>query len=329
MTATAGTTAGTTSGSGIDAGLDSAGTAGTSAGATAGTTSGDTGSSAGADTDGTGTTTAGSSVYEIGSLAYLIESEEQLSEALLALQARTLDLAINDEDNVWTLFLPTNAALATAGGVFDIPAHLHVGGALSADDLASLSGQQIVMNDNRQQLISGGVGAQPLTISNATITTEDIVGNTGSTVVHIIDAVIDEDEIEQTTSPYPAGSIEDILFRRGDMTNVLSVFEEQGLNLAFSQPTLGWTIFLPTDDVLLDPADFSALPYIYVDALLDSDDLTGLSGTTLSMVGGNRVEIGGGGISPLTVNDVAIIESDVRNEAGNGPIAHIINVLLP
>lgn len=306
---TATATDGTTAGTDTDAGLDSAGTADTTSGTTAGT-----------GTDGTGTTTGGSA-YPIGSLAYLIENEEDLSSALVALQVEGFDLALNDPTNAWTVFLPNNDAL-DVNSTFDFQAHVFVTGPLLAQDLTRLDA--ILMNDNQVQAIDGGVGTQPLTIAGANIVTEDLVGNTGETVVHIIDAVIGED----MASPYPAGSLADVLFSRGDMTNVLEALTSTDVDLNFNDPIIEWTLFLPNDSALDDPDDFDSDTHIYSFATIDSESLSGITGSSILMNSGNFIEIGGGGIEPFTIGGIDIIESDIQNEDNDGSVVHIIDGVL-
>jgi len=313
-------TDGATTAGDTDGGNDTAGTA--DDGDTAGTADG--GTTAGTDTGGTGTTTAGNN-YPSGSLAGRIESEGNLSSALAALQQANLDLSIDDPMNEWTLFLPTDEAIAALASPsdFDLQRHIAIG-AVSSATLAALNGRVLNMNNGDAFIVDGST--QDLTIAGAAVIKTDIGGDFSESVLHVIDTVI----VEDTGSPYPAGSLADVLFNDGDMTNVLDALEANGLDLALNDSFNQWTLFLPVDSALDDPADFDVQVHIYTLAAVDSESLTGIVGLPLFMNSGNFFDVGGGGTEPLTIGNVTIVEEDVRGEDNAGPIVHKIDgVLLP
>jgi len=321
-TATDGTaTGGATTTTDTDAGNDSAGT---DEGATAGTTGTDDGTTAGADTDGTVTTDPG---YPLGSLANQIVSEGNLGSALKALQDANLDLSIDDPMNEWTLFLPTDEAIAALDLPSDFVLRRHIAtGAVSSTTLSALNGRMLNMNNGDALIVDGG-GTQDLTIAGATVIKSDIQGNLTNSVVHIIDTVIVDDT---GNSPYTAGSLADVLFNRGDMTIALDGLQTAGLIEAINDPTKLWTLFLPVDSALDDPADFVSQVHIYTLGANDSEFLTGISGLPLLMSSNDIFAVGGGGTEPLTIGGIEIIEEDVQNEDSEGSFVHIIDgVLVP
>lgn len=348
-----------TAGNTTDGGLDSAGTstdegatagtatdAGTAAGTTTdegttGETTTDAGTTAGSTTDAdttagtttdagttTGSTTAGTTSYPVGSLAYLLANQADLSLALVALQEANIDEAINSSINEWTLFLPTNEAIEALDSQadFDLAKHRSAG-IFSLADLSGFNGLGLKMDDERALIIDGG-GAEAVTVADATVIRGDITGNTGLSTVHVIDTVIGE----YTGPEYPSGSLADKLVNKGDMSIVLNLLKaDKGSDIMLVDPGFEWTLFLPNDLALEGVQDsFVGDNHIYGSAVLKSTNLTGLIGTSIEMFGGNLFEIGGGGTEPLTIGGFNIIDTDLRNDAMEGVVVHIIDgVLVP
>ncbi len=180
-------------------------TEGTTTEATAGTaTEGTTTEGEGTTTEGEGTTTEGESTttgdttggdttltpggYIPGTLTALVEANGGLS-ALMALKEIGLDQALNDPNNAWTVFLPTDAALAAFTGTVNLQSHIYLAAPVNAEQATGLSGTSITMNDGFMQPIAGG-GTDPLTIGGAAVVTPDLTTEAASTIVHMIDAVL-------------------------------------------------------------------------------------------------------------------------------------------
>lgn len=154
----------------------------------------------GTDTDGTATdgattgdTTGGDTTltpggYIPGTLTALVEANGGLS-ALTALKEIGLDQALNDPANAWTVFLPTDAALAEFTGTVNLQSHIYLAAPVNAEQATGLSGTSITMNDGFMQPIAGG-GTEPLTIGGAAVVTPDLTTEAASTIVHMIDAVL-------------------------------------------------------------------------------------------------------------------------------------------
>ncbi len=88
------------------------------------------------------------------------------------------------EDNTWTVFAPTDAALAAATGTISEQDHIFVGGNLSPAELAALS--EIVTNGSNSFAIGGD--ESDLTVGGFTATLID-TGDAGATV-YSIDGVL-------------------------------------------------------------------------------------------------------------------------------------------
>ena len=150
----------------------------------------DTGTTDTGTTD-TGTTDAGGgdSGYPAGSLADVVFNDGRASDALAALKTAGLDLSLNDDKNAWTVFLPTNEALAAFTGEVSLLTHIYDVAAVDSTQATGLSGNSIAMNDGTSVDIAGG-GTEALTIGGHAVVGADLTGNTSTTIVHIIDGVL-------------------------------------------------------------------------------------------------------------------------------------------
>lgn len=261
------------------------------------------------------------SEYAIGSLADIIVQDGSAGLALADLKVAGLDFALNDATNVWTVFLPTDDAIL-ANPSFDISSHIHTVSALTADALNELNGSTIAMNNGDTFAVDGG-GVDPLTIGGVEVLTVDLVGNTGSTVVHIINSVL-------STNPepeYPTGTLLDIMLSLGAADSAIALLKSEGLDLAVNDSTNEWTVFLPNDAAIDAGEDFTLMSHIHVEAVLSSDALTGLSGSSITLVGDGVVDIEGGGTEPLTVGSATVVAADIQAISGGSTI-HIIDTVL-
>ena len=121
----------------------------------------------------------------------------------------------------------------------------------------------------------------------------------------------------------------DVLFNRGDMTNALAALAADGYDLLLNDLNLKWTVFLPNDTALENPADFNSQVHIYSTGVTDSEALAFISGSPLVMESGDLFDVGGGAAG-LTIGGAAIVDADVQNKDDDGMIVHIIDdVLVP
>ncbi len=315
-----GGTTGGTDGEGTDDGGTTGGTdgEGTDDGGTTGGTDGE-------GTDDGGTTTGGMTTYPVGSLANQLNNQADLSIAFAVLQAADLDEAINESSNEFTLFLPTNGAFEALASQTEFELDTHIAsGIVSSDVLLDFSGRELTMRNDRR-LTLGGDSTQSLTIEGAALIRLDIVGNTGPSVVHVVDSVIGEEVI---SNPYPEGSLAFVLFERGDMTNALEALQAAGLDDGLNVPMNQWTLFLPTDSAFDDQSDFNVLGHINENVMFRSGSLEGLVGTSFGMTSGDVYMFGGGGTELLTIGNATIVEPDVQPIADRGPVVHIIDSIL-
>jgi len=272
-----------------------------------------------------GTTGPDTTPYPVGSLAYLLNNQADLSIAFAALQAADLDRAINESSNEFTLFLPTNDAFDALASQSEFELDTHIAsGTVSSDVLVDFSGRELEMSNGRR-LTLGGESTQSLTIEDAALIRVDIVGDTGTSIAHVIDTVIGEETI---SNPYPEGSLADALFQRGDMTNALEALQEAGLDVGLDVPRNQWTLFLPDDSAFDDQDNFDVLGHINQNVSFRSDFLEGLVSTSMGMTSGDVFMFGGGGTESLTIGDATIDEPDVQPIPNRGPVVHIIDRIL-
>ena len=312
---TGGTTSGTT---------DSSGTA-DSGGTSSGATSSGATDTSGADSSGGGDTGGqlpnGGNIYPAGSLAAVLSERPELELAMAVLTENGIGFALNDPANTWTLFLPTNDAIEAAPS-FDFLRHIHVSGALSLAELNGFEGSLITMNTGDTFVVAGG-GETPLIVGNGSVLAADITGNSGSTIVHVIDSVLSD----EAAAIYPTGSLAAVLQSDTRLSLALTAFRAEGLDLSLNNPINEWTVFMPTNDAIEAATDFTPRSHIYIDAALSSEDLVGLSGTTLNLVGGFAATLQGGGTEPLLIGGAPIIEVDIMGNSGTATV-HIIDAVL-
>ena len=166
---------------------------------TAGTTAGDTtteGTSAG-DTNTDGETTTGEeTVIDATPIDYgnsvmgiiAAQPDTTLFEAAVIAAEDDLDLTLNDNSNMWTVFVPNDTAMegVTADRAVLLQ-HIHNGFA-DADVLTTLIGQEIGMTGGPRRVITLADDGVTLQIDGVNIVESGIVGDNG--VVLRIDGVL-------------------------------------------------------------------------------------------------------------------------------------------
>jgi len=126
--------------------------------------------------------------YLDGTLTALVEANGGLS-ALQAFAAEGLDLALNDPNNTWTVFIPNDDAIAAATGPVDVQNHIVTTGAFNSTDITGLVGSPVTVNSGTDFEVGGG-GTEPLTFGGHNFVTPDLMVGTGPVIVHIIDGVL-------------------------------------------------------------------------------------------------------------------------------------------
>ncbi|MCG7549550.1 fasciclin domain-containing protein [Pseudoalteromonas sp. Of7M-16] len=258
-----------------------------------------------------------------------------------ALDATGLNATLDDTNNKFTVFAPTDAAFELLGtqAINDLLADTdtlskiltyHVlNSEVNAETALTLAGQTADTVNGAKIALS--LSGESLLINTATVTQTDIQTDNG--IIHVIDAVL-MPPVEST----PSQNIAEVATQAGNFTTLLKAVETAGLTSALtgSDPL---TVFAPTD------AAFAALGTSTINTLLANPDVLGdilkqhiVSGsvdavTAMSLNGKNATTLLGNqksvAIDPaadmLKFAGIKVTQTDVR--ASNG-IIHVLDAVV-
>lgn len=279
-----------------------------------------------------------------GSIVDLALASPDLTTLVTALQAADLVDALADENAVFTVFAPTNAAFAALGD--DAIAALladteeltnvllyHVVGEAAVDsiDATALYGQMVTMLNEADVTIDVRDGE--LYINDSKVIIKDIPATNG--IIHVIDMVLIP---ESETAAEPTGTIVDIALADPQFSTLVTALEAADLVSTLADETAVFTVFAPTDDafallgtdtinsLLADvPTLTNILTYHVIgDQAVDSATAISLDGSDVEMLNGDTVSVSVQD-GTLYLNDSAVIVPDVV--ATNGVI-HVIDAVL-
>lgn len=269
-----------------------------------------------------------------------------------ALQATGLDSVLADENATFTVFAPTDDAIALLGeetisALLDdtetlsdiLLYHVISGAAVDASTAISLAGNNATMANGDDVALSLVNGA--LFVNDSQVVATDIMTSNG--IIHVIDAVlippadapVMDDPVESTNQ-----TILQIAAGNPDFSTLAAAVMATGLDGALGHPGDNYTVFAPTN------AAFEALGADTINALLAAPDTlrdillfhvipgTVFSAADFQNILGYQVGAGNGGSLTVTatdgglaVNGVNIIAADIQ--AVNGVIHVIDAVLVP
>ena len=279
-----------------------------------------------------------------GSIVDLALASPDLTTLVTALQAADLVDALADENAVFTVFAPTDAAFAALGD--DAIAALladteeltnvllyHVVGEAAVDsiDATALYGQIVTMLNEADVTIDVRDGE--LYINDSKVIIKDIPATNG--IIHVIDMVLIP---ESETAAEPTGTIVDIALADPQFSTLVTALEAADLVSTLADETAVFTVFAPTDDafallgtdtinsLLADvPTLTNILTYHVIgDQAVDSATAISLDGSDVEMLNGDTVSVSVQD-GTLYLNDSAVIVPDVV--ATNGVI-HVIDAVL-
>ena len=279
-----------------------------------------------------------------GSIVDLALASPDLTTLVTALQAADLVDALADENSVFTVFAPTDAAFAALGD--DAIAALladteeltnvllyHVVGEAAVDsiDATALYGQMVTMLNEADVTIDVRDGE--LYINDSKVIIKDIPATNG--IIHVIDMVLIP---ESETAAEPTGTIVDIALADPQFSTLVTALEAADLVSTLAEETAVFTVFAPNDDafallgtdtinsLLADvPTLTNILTYHVIgDQAVDSATAISLDGSDVEMLNGDTVSVSVQD-GTLYLNDSAVIVPDVV--ATNGVI-HVIDAVL-
>jgi uncharacterized surface protein with fasciclin (FAS1) repeats len=228
------------------------------------------------------TQTGEEQIVEAQSLLNVVQNRDELDDFEMLIAAA--GLADNlEKDGPFTIFAPTDAALATFGtlaadseaSVTEILLYHIINGLYDSPDLVNFSTMPTLLGEH----VSIGVeGGQIMLNDTVKITTTDIPAENG--IIHVVDAVLlpPVNSLITTDSGSRGHTLDEVLADDGRFTTFLSLAETAGLNDELADLGQTYTVFAPTDtafeklseaqmnDVMADPETF--VSYLLVNDML-------------------------------------------------------------
>lgn len=185
------------------------------------------------------------------------------------LEATNLDDTLDNADNMFTVFAPTDDAFAALGQetldalaqdpdkLSSILTYHVLGSKVVAEDALSATGSTVVTVNGANIALS--LSGDDLLINTSTVTNTDVMADNG--VIHVIDAVL------MPPAPTESGAnIVDTAKANGEFTTLITALERTGLDSVLSDESGSFTVFAPTDTA------FAAIGDKLVNTLLANPD---------------------------------------------------------
>lgn len=264
---------------------------------------------------------------------------------IAAAQATGLDSVLADEDAVYTVFAPTDAAFALLGDetinnlladtdtLADILLyHVISGAAVDAATAVSLAGTTTPMANG--DILALALRGGALYVNNSQVIVTDIEASNG--VIHVIDAVL----LPPAEPVAASGNIVETAISAEAFTTLVAAVQAAGLDDVLADETQTYTVFAPTDDAFAKLGDDTInallndiealsdilLYHVVAGAAVDSVTALSLYGNAVPVANGGQIAISADD-SGLTINDSKVVLADVL--ATNGVIHAIDTVLIP
>jgi len=279
-----------------------------------------------------------------GTIIEVAEEAGDFGTLLAALDATALDDVLDDEDETFTVFAPTDEAFEALGQdtidalladpetLSDILLyHVIAGQAVDADTALSLAGTTVEMANG--DIVALTIRDGELFINESQVIATDVEASNG--IIHVIDTVL-----QPQADAEPTGNIVEVAVANGNFTTLVAAVEAAGLVDTLADPDAELTVFAPTDDAFaalgedtiitllsdIDTLTDILLYHVITGAAVDSITATSLFGEDVTMANGDTVAIDVRD-GALFVNDSQVVIADVP--ATNGVIHAIDAVLMP
>ncbi|WP_049722958.1 fasciclin domain-containing protein [Gilvimarinus polysaccharolyticus] len=248
------------------------------------------------------------------SIVDVAQSNGNFTTLLTALKATGLDATLDNQNQTYTVFAPTDAAFALLGEetinnlladtdtLSDILLyHVVTDTALDSSAAINAAGTTLTMANG----MATGVSLQNniLRLNLAKVTSTDITASNG--VIHVLDAVL----IPPSQADNPSMDIVATAVANGNFTTLVTALQAAGLDTTLADENATFTVFAPTD------AAFAMLGQDNINALLNDTDA--LSAVLLQHV-----------IADAEVNSLqafAANGSSLTTAAGTDISAHIVD----
>lgn len=267
-----------------------------------------------------------------------------------ALQKAGLDSVLANEDEMFTVFAPTDAAFAMIDsnlldGILNDSDALsaillqHVVSGASVDSVTAytLNGMSATTASTATIPVAINSTTDALTFGGANIIMKDIYTSNG--VIHVIDMVV----VADVQLPEPFLTVADVAAANGSFTTLVAALQATGLDAVLDNTATDFTVFAPTDaafallgqetiDALL--ADPEALSNILLYHVVSGAEVLQDAAVTLAQSNNNKVSMANQQMTALSyvnsnlfVNKSAVSTPNVM--ADNGVIHVIDQVILP
>ncbi|WP_100641215.1 fasciclin domain-containing protein [Alteromonas facilis] len=276
-------------------------------------------------------------------------SAENFTTLVAALQATSLDAALADETQQFTVFAPTDDAFAMLGEetintllenpdiLSDILLQHVVSGAVDSTTAYSLVGQEAETLSLATIPVALNTDTRALTFGGANIVTTDIYTTNG--IIHVIDTVV----VADVEVPAPAQNIVEIASQAGSFNTLVAALQATGLDTVLANADAEFTVFAPTDAAfeLLGQDTITALlndtealsnillNHVIADATILQDAAVSVAQSTspfVTMANEQETALSLSG-STLFINQSTVSSADILAE--NGVIHVIDQVILP
>ena len=269
------------------------------------------------------------------------EAAGSFTTLITAIEAANLRDQLSDENNIYTVFAPTDSAfealgadaitalLADSAALNDTLLYHVLAGSNDASAVTGLAGSTITMLNGKDAAVS--MEADQLRINLSNITTADIVASNG--IIHIVDTVLTP-PAEVTT---PTDNLAQLVSNDPQFTTLITALQVTGLDATLSGDG-PFTVFAPND------AAFQALGDGAVDALIadpdalrdvlrnhvvegtaiDSAGAIAAAGTELTSAAATPLAVSLNG-DALLINNATVVRTDI---AGTNGVIHEINAVI-
>jgi transforming growth factor-beta-induced protein len=271
-------------------------------------------------------------------------SNGNFTTLVAALDAAGLVSTLDDANNTFTVFAPTDAAFALLGQdtidalladtdrLSDILTYHVISGEVDASTAISLAGTTVTMLNGDALALS--LDGNNLLVNTATVITADIQTDNG--IIHVIDAVLlppaDEGEVTM--------NIVETAVENGNFTTLVAALKATDLDVVLADENREFTVFAPTDDafnfigqetitILLNNPEILSrilLQHVVADSTVNSVTAYSLNGAMVDTASMAQVELNiNSATDTLRFGGANVVVEDIYTTNG---VIHVIDVVI-
>ena len=249
----------------------------------------------------------------LGSVVDVAVENGNFTTLVTALQATGLSSVLDNSDETFTVFAPTDAAFDLLGQdtIADLLAdtdtlsdillnHVIIGSEILQDaavTIAQSGSNKVTMANEKSVALS--LSENTLYVNKSAVSLADVMGDNG--VIHVLDQVI----LPPTVKGNPTQSVVDIATSNSAFSTLITALSAADLVSTLSDETATFTVFAPTNDafskidsdVLSNLLDDSAalndilLKHVVSGVEIDSVTAFSANGSTVASIGGDNLNV--------------------------------------